>query len=91
MKGRHDLTSAMEDTIMSTTPDSEIRELDHRFNDGIEVRLLWNSRTNAVSIAVRDDETGEYFELDVDPEDAQIAFHHPHSYANRGWIESLAA
>jgi hypothetical protein len=81
----------MEDMIMLTTTDSAVRELDHRASDGIDVRLLWNSRTNGVSIAVTDERTGEYFELDVDPEDAQVAFHHPYAYADRGWIESLAA
>jgi hypothetical protein len=75
---------------MPTNLDPEIRELDHRFNDGIDVRLLWNSRTNGVSIAVLDERTDEYFELDVDPDDAQIAFHHPYAYAHRGWIEALA-
>jgi hypothetical protein len=83
--------TAPEDTIMPTTRDPGIRELNHRVNDGIDVRLLWNPRTNAVSIAVLDERTGEYFELDVDPEDAQVAFDHPHAYANRGWVESLAA
>jgi hypothetical protein len=76
---------------MSTTPDSAIRELDHRVNDGIDVKLLWNSRTNGVSITVLDERTGDYFELDVDPEDAQLAFDHPYAYANRGWIDALAA
>jgi hypothetical protein len=80
-----------EETIMPTTLDPEIRELNHRVSDGIDVTLLWNPRTNVVSIAVLDERTGEYFELDVDPDDAQVAFEHPYSYANRGWIESLAA
>jgi hypothetical protein len=80
-----------EETIMPTTLDPEIRELNHRVNDGIDVRLLWNPRSNVVSIAVLDERTGECFELDVDPEDAQVAFEHPYGYANRGWIESLAA
>ena len=35
---------------MLTTP---IRELDHRCTDGIDVRLLWNSYTDRVSVAVR--------------------------------------
>ncbi len=76
---------------MPTTLDPAIRELNRRVNNGIDVRLLWNPRTNVVSIAVLDEGTGEYFELDVDPEDAQVAFDHPYAYANRGWIESLAA
>jgi hypothetical protein len=77
--------------IMPTNTESAIRELDRRVNDGIDVRLLWNSGTNVVSIAVLDERTGEYFELDVDPDDAQVAFQHPYSYANRDWIEALAA
>lgn len=97
---------APEDTIMATNPDPTIaeldpeirqldpatRELDHRFNDGIDVTLLWNERTNAVSIAVHDEKLGEFFELEVDAEDALTAFHHPYTYASRGWIDrSLAA
>jgi hypothetical protein len=81
----------MEDMIMLTTTDSAVRELDHRASDGIDVRLLWNERTDNVSVAVLDERTGEYFELDVDPEDAMVAFHHPYAYADRGWVESLAA
>ena len=69
---------------MRTTPDSAIHELDQRSNHGIDVRLLWNSVTNRVSIAVEDQRTGEFFELDaVDPEDALIAFYHPYAYASR--------
>lgn len=72
-------------------PDPAIRELDHRFNDGIDVTLLWDERTNAVSVAVRDEKRGESFELDVHPEDALTAFHHPYAYSSRGWIEPLLA
>ena len=69
---------------MRTLPDPAIHELDQRNNDGIDVRLLWNSLTNRVSVAVEDRRTGEFFELQaVDPEDALIAFHHPYAYANR--------
>lgn len=68
-----------------------IRELDHRFNDGIDVTLLWDERTDGVSVAVRDEKTGESFELDVHPEDALTAFHHPYAYSSRDWIEPLLA
>ena len=77
---------------MRTTTDPTIHELDQRINDGIEVRLLWNSLTNRVSVAVEDQRTGEFFELEVvDPEDALIAFYHPYAYASRGWLEHAFA
>jgi hypothetical protein len=75
---------APEHTTMRTTPDPAIHELDQRSNDGIDVKLLWNSLTNRVTVAVEDQRTGESFELrPVDPEDALAAFHHPYAYASR--------
>lgn len=72
---------------MPTTTNPAMHELDQRSNDGIDVRLLWNSLTNGVSVAVEDQRTGEFFELDVvDPEDALIAFYHPYAYASRDWF-----
>jgi hypothetical protein len=69
-----------------------VRELDHRNSDGIDVRLLWNSRTNLVSIAVEDERTGEAFVLDVPSADAREAFNHPYSFIFRqNSADSLAA
>lgn len=84
---------APEDTTMHTTPDPSTRELDHRSGDGIDVTLLWNSLTDRVSVEVEDERAGEYFELDVDPEDALIAFEHPYAYASlgRGWTDQALA
>jgi dihydrofolate reductase len=84
------LTEAREDTIMQTT-NHTTRELDHRVNDGLDVKLLWNSITERVTVAVEDERTGEFFELDVDPEDALIAFHHPYAYAGRGGTDHALA
>jgi hypothetical protein len=69
---------------MRTTSDTEYRELDQRRSDGIEVTLLWNSCTDRVWVTVEDDRSGEWFELDVDPADALIAFRHPFSYVPAG-------
>ncbi len=74
--------NAQEDTIVTTTTTRTTRELDHRVNDGLEVKLLWNAATDRVSVAVEDERTGEFFEFGVDPEDALIAFNHPYAYAN---------
>jgi hypothetical protein len=58
-----------------------IRELNHRVNDGIEVRLLWNSDTNAVSVAVAETRCDVSFAFAVTGADALDAFHHPYAYA----------
>ncbi len=65
---------------MFTTPQPAIRELDHRTSDGIDVRLLWNSRTNQVFVAVDDQQSGELLEVTVHGVDALDAFHHPYAY-----------
>jgi hypothetical protein len=80
-------------TGMSTTTDTYLRELDHRQSDGIDVRLLWNSATNRVSVSVHDTKLGESFELDVDGAEALDAFHHPYAYAGRDGrpVEPLVA
>jgi len=65
---------------MFTTPHSAIRELDHRSNDDLEVRLLWNSRTNQVFVAVQDLRSGGLFEVTVRGTDALDAFRHPYAY-----------
>jgi hypothetical protein len=67
------------------------RELDHRYSDGIDVRLLWNSRTDRVSVAVEDHRLGEAFVLEVPGTDAREAFAHPYAYAMRGQPDALAA
>lgn len=67
---------------MLNFPELAIRELDHRRSDGIEVRLLWNSRNNRVSVAVEDQHTGETFVLDVPSGQARDAFMHPYAYIN---------
>jgi hypothetical protein len=66
---------------MRTTLETELRELDRRKDDGIEVRLLWNSRTNGVSVAVEDGRSGESFEFEIDSADAMAAFRHPFVHA----------
>jgi len=66
---------------MSSTSEIGIRELDRRRTDGIEVALLWNPRTNGITVEVQDERAGQGFELDVEPGDALYAFHHPYAYA----------
>jgi len=65
---------------MFNFPELAIRELDHRRSDGMDVRLLWNSRTNRVSVAVEDHHTGETLVLEVPGAQARDAFAHPFAY-----------
>ncbi len=75
---------------MSTTPHSAIRELDHRTSDGVDVRLLWNSRTNQVFVAVEDQRSGELFEVTVRGADALDAFHHPYAYGASDLLPTIS-
>jgi hypothetical protein len=72
--------------MTNTTSRKAIRELDRRTNDSIDVRLLWNSVTGQVVVAVRDARTAESFELQVAAGDALFAFHHPYAYASSSRI-----
>jgi hypothetical protein len=58
-----------------------LRELDHRHNHGIDVRLLWDECTGQVTVAVSDAKTGDEFEIAVEGHEAREAFHHPYAHA----------
>ena len=59
-----------------------VRELDHRFSDGIDVRLLWRPHDDRVLVAVADAKTGVSFTLEVGPDQRALeVFHHPFAYA----------
>ena len=66
--------------MKDTTRQDPVRELDHRNSDGIDVRLLWNSITDRVSVAVADMRRGDAFEVHVSSSEALAAFHHPFAY-----------
>ncbi len=66
--------------VMSTT--AEIRELDHRVSDGIDVRLLWRPADDRVLVSVDDARTGAAFTVEVaDRARALDVFRHPYAYA----------
>ena len=65
-----------------TSTTSTVRELAHRRNDGLDIRLLWDPTTDRVAVALQDGKTGEGFEVEVGPgERALDVFHHPFAYA----------
>jgi hypothetical protein len=56
--------------------------LARRSNAGIQVSLLWAEDPNDVAVLVRDDATGDHFELSVEPgTNALDTFEHPYAYA----------
>jgi hypothetical protein len=57
-------------------------ELDHRSNDGIDVRLLWDRNSGRVSVTVDDSRTGITFEVEVGENDSPLeVFRHPYAHA----------
>jgi hypothetical protein len=74
---------------MSTTATTiDIRELDQRTADGVEVALLWDAGRDYLSVVVSDTRAGEAFELVLDErDDALDVFHHPYAYAAHRGLE----
>jgi hypothetical protein len=67
---------------MTTNQTAELRELDHRVSDGIDVRLLWRPYDDRVLVAVSDTKTGDAFAIEVGGDQrAMDVFHHPFAYA----------
>jgi hypothetical protein len=57
-------------------------ELDHRNNDVIDVRLLWDRDSGRVTVAVDDARTGTAFEVEVGENDSPLeVFRHPYAHA----------
>ncbi len=58
------------------------RELAHRRNDGLDIRLLWDSAADRVTVALHDAKTGDGFEIEVGRDERALdVFHHPFAYA----------
>jgi hypothetical protein len=66
-----------------------LRELAHRAHNGLEVTLLWDPRSNEVSIDVVDERHNSSFFLAVPPDSALDAFDHPYIYAP-AWVEAVS-
>lgn len=77
---------------MVDSPASDLfpQELAYRCADGVEVWLLWRKETNAVTVAVRDERSGDCFELAVANGCALDAFNHPYAYAAFRGVEYRA-
>jgi hypothetical protein len=75
-------TANRTETQMNSNINShDVKELDARENDGLEVRLLWQRGDNAVVVEVNDTKLDDHFRLTVPGDHALDAFHHPYAYA----------
>ena len=57
-----------------------LRELARRTSSGTDVTLLWNERTGALTISVRNHGTGALSQFAAQPGEALHAFYHPYAY-----------
>ena len=57
-----------------------VRELAQRTQNGLIVRLLWDSLRDCVILRYRDLQTGDAFVAEVPKADALAAFKHPNAY-----------
>jgi hypothetical protein len=62
---------------------SPVRELAQRLSGTAEVLLLWQPESDRVELSVHDSATGAGFQIEVAPDNAIDAFHHPYAYAAR--------
>jgi hypothetical protein len=61
---------------------TDLRELAHRRNDGLDVRLLWDPSSDTVRVSLQDSRSGAGFDVPVRPgQRALDVFHHPFAYA----------
>lgn len=61
---------------------TSVRELDSRWSNGIQVRLLWRQLDGQLFVAVVDTGSGESFRIDLREGDRPLdIFQHPFAYA----------
>jgi len=65
--------------------DMPTRELAQRRSGTDEIVLLWYPDSERLELSVCDVDTGAAIRLDVEPDDAMGAFHHPYAYV--AWRE----
>jgi hypothetical protein len=58
-----------------------LRELARRISSGTDVTLLWNERTGALTVSVRNHGTGAHFQFATQPGEALRAFYQPYACA----------
>jgi hypothetical protein len=67
--------------ITETLRPSNTSDLMHRCSGGLDITLLWNRDTGAVTLELIDNWSDVIVEFDVPPERAVYAFNHPYAYS----------
>ena len=58
-------------------------EIDGRHAAGIDVQLLWDPRTQGLTVVAHDVTTDETITIVVEPDEALEVFNHPFAYAKQ--------
>jgi hypothetical protein len=66
--------------------DPGTRELANRFNDGLEVTLLWHPARDELTVCGSDHRTGARFEIRPERHLALEVYYHPYCYVTRSDI-----
>jgi hypothetical protein len=74
------MTTTKEAAMSSGTQAQGWVELADRQGDGLDIRLLWNRADGRVKVTVTRLVANRVAELQVAPDDALEAFHHPFAY-----------
>jgi hypothetical protein len=64
--------------------DPQTRELADRFNDGLEVTLLWHPARDELTVCGSDHRTGARFEIRPERHLALEVYYHPYCYLSPG-------
>jgi hypothetical protein len=72
------------DTSPSNETEPPARELAKRQSGSEEILLLWHPGGNRIELLVHDPETGAGVLVEIPPDDALDAFHHPFAYTTQG-------
>jgi hypothetical protein len=83
------MRSILRPAITAQATLAEVRELDYRESGGVAIALLWDRRSDELTVTVMDTSSGDAFELTVDIRVALDAFRHPYAYAARGGVQFL--
>ncbi len=67
---------------MGSTTDNDMRELDRRQGDGLDVALLWEPTSDCLYVVLTDVRMRESFRIRVEASNALDAFKHPYAYAS---------